>query len=156
MAAPYSRSRTAAGKTAAMSTSTSFRWRAMTARSVIGDKSSGAFSVSSRIVRANVPSSDVSSPKARAQKASSGARLSSVRNGIGLTWALIVGSRPAGPEERFFVALAIAAIVAGAASQSTSSNPRSAESLAQRLVGILHLDRRHPQLARRLEVAADV
>src|SRR2546430_9212404 len=76
MAAPYSRSRTAAGKTAAMSTSTSFRWRAITARSVIGDKSSGAFSVSSRIVRANVPSSDVSSPKARAQKASNGARLS--------------------------------------------------------------------------------
>src|SRR5206468_9295412 len=28
--------------------------------------------------------------------------------------------------------------------------------LAQRLVGILHLDRGHPQLARRLEVAADV
>src|SRR5437899_1089231 len=156
MAAPYSRSRTAAGKTAAMSTSTSFRWRAITARSGIGDKSSGAFSVCSRIVRANVPSSDVSSPKARAQKASNGARLSSVRNGIGLIWSPIVGSRLAEPEERFFVTLAMAAIVAGAASQSIRSNPRSAESSRSAWSGYLHLDRRHPQLARRLEVAADV
>src|SRR2546422_4166205 len=132
-----------------MSMSTSFRWRSMTEGSVIGARSSGAASVASRMVRANVPLSDVSSPKVRAQKATSGARLNSVRNGIGLISALTVASTPANPTARLFVTFVMALIVAGVARGRARRSEEHTSELQSRLHLVCRLllekkKRKHP------------
>src|SRR5207249_9344102 len=118
--------------------------------------------------RASAPLTDVSAPNRFPQNASRGARLSSIRNGIALISALTVASRPADPTERFFATFAMAPIVTGAASADSpiSENrwgraqlevePQERGELAERPVGVVHLDRGHPQRARGLQVHPDV